>query len=40
VPLRVIGEVVDWEAIGPEVINGMLDRLATLREQGLDVAED
>ena len=39
-PLRVVGEVADWEGHAPEVIQGMLDHLATLREQGLDVIED
>ena len=39
-PLRVVGEVDEWEGHSPEVINQMLDRLALLREQGLDVIED
>ena len=39
-PLRVVGEVVDWEGHSPEVLKDMLDRLALLREQGLDVIED
>jgi rifampin ADP-ribosylating transferase len=39
-PLRVVGEVQDWEGHSPEVLTGMLDRLALLREQGLDVIED
>jgi hypothetical protein len=39
-PLRVVGEVDDWEGHPPEVLQGMLDRLAQLREQGLDVIED
>lgn len=39
-PLRVVGEVADWEGHSPEVIKGMLDHLAQLREQGLDVIED
>jgi len=39
-PLRVIGEVDDWEGHSPEVLKGMLDHLAQLREQGLDVIED
>jgi rifampin ADP-ribosylating transferase len=32
--------VQDWEGHSPEVLTGMLDRLALLREQGLDVIED
>jgi rifampin ADP-ribosylating transferase len=39
-PLRVLGEVDDWAGHAPEVLAGMLDRLAMLREQGLDVIED
>ena len=39
-PLRVVGEVDDWEGHDPEVVKGMLDHLAQLREQGLDVIED
>ena len=39
-PLRVVGEVESWEGHAPEVLKGMLDRLALLREQGLDVIED
>jgi rifampin ADP-ribosylating transferase len=39
-PLRVVGEADTWEGHDPEVLKGMLDRLALLREQGLDVIED
>jgi hypothetical protein len=39
-PLRVVGEVDDWEGHDPETLKGMLDHLALLREQGLDVIED
>lgn len=39
-PLRVVGEVQAWEGHAPEVLHGMLDNLARLREQGLDVIED
>jgi rifampin ADP-ribosylating transferase len=39
-PLRVVGEVDSWESHDPEVLKGMLDHLALLREQGLDVIED
>jgi rifampin ADP-ribosylating transferase len=38
--LRVIGEVENWQGHDPEVLKGMLDHLALLREQGLDVIED
>jgi hypothetical protein len=39
-PLRVVDEVADWQGHDPEVLQGMLDSLARLREQGLDVIED
>lgn len=37
---RDVAEVDRWEGHDPEVLKGMLDRLARLREQGLDVIED
>lgn len=39
-PLRVVAELGDWQGHAPEVLKGMLDHLAQLREQGLDVIED
>ena len=39
-PLRVVEEVTDWQGHDPEVLQGMLDSLKKLREQGLDVIED
>jgi hypothetical protein len=39
-PLRVVAEVVSWEGHAHDVLNAMLDNLARLREQGLDVIED
>ena len=39
-PLRIVGEVEDWEGHDPEVLNGMLNSLVRLREQGQDVIED
>lgn len=39
-PMRVVGELTDWEGHPPEVLQGMLDNLARLREQGLDIIED
>jgi len=39
-PLRVVGEVADWHGHAPEVLQEMLESLARLREQGLDVIED
>lgn len=39
-PLRVVAEVETWQGHPPEVLRGMLDHLAQLREQGLGVIED
>lgn len=39
-PMRVVDEVHTWEGHPPEVLAAMLDSLARLREQGLDVIED
>jgi hypothetical protein len=38
--LRVVAELDDWPGHPPEVLQGMLDNLARLREQGLDLIED
>jgi rifampin ADP-ribosylating transferase len=39
-PMRVVSEVETWESHAPEVLKGMLDHIALMREQGLDVIED
>lgn len=39
-PMRVAGEVQTWDAHAPGVLQGMLDSIRRLREQGLDVIED
>jgi hypothetical protein len=39
-PLRVVSEVDSWEGHAPDVLKAMLDGLAMLRQQGLDVIED
>ncbi len=39
-PLRVVAELATWEGHSPEVLAAMLDNLARLREQGLDIIED
>jgi rifampin ADP-ribosylating transferase len=39
-PVRVIAKLEEWEGHPPEVLQQMLDSLALLREQGLDVIED
>ena len=38
--LRVVDELDNWEGHDPDVLKAMLDRLALLREQGLDLIED
>ena len=39
-PLRVVGELDTWQGHDANVLGAMLDGLARLREQGLDVIED
>jgi hypothetical protein len=39
-PLRVVGEVEDWQGHEPEVLQAMLDSLARLRAEGRDLIED
>ncbi len=39
-PLRIVGEVESWTGHDPAVVQGMLDHLASLRAQGLDVIVD
>ncbi|KQV70059.1 rifampin ADP-ribosylating transferase ARR-2 [Nocardioides sp. Root122] len=39
-PLRVLHELDDWTPHPPEALRAMLESLASLREQGLDVIED
>ncbi len=39
-PLRVVAELGGWQGHDPEALASMLDDLARLREQGLDVIED
>lgn len=39
-PMRIVGEVETWEGHPPDVLQGMLDSLASLRAQGLDTIED
>lgn len=39
-PLRVVGEVADWEGHPPEVLQTMLDHLAELRAQGVEAIND
>jgi hypothetical protein len=39
-PMLVVDEVHDWEGHSPEALQGMLEHIARLRSQGLDVIED
>ena len=39
-PMRIVAEVETWDGHPPEVLQAMLDNLARLREEGLDVIED
>ncbi len=39
-PLRVIGEVKDWQGHSPDRIKAMQDRLACLRRLGVEAIED
>lgn len=39
-PLRVTGEVVEWQGHAPEQLNAMRDNLERLRQQGIEAIED
>jgi hypothetical protein len=39
-PMLIVDEVHDWEGHPPDAVQGMLDHIARLRDQGLDVIED
>ena len=39
-PVRIVGEVESWERHPTEILQGMLDSIAKLRTEGLDVIED
>lgn len=39
-PMRVVDEVQTWQPHAPDALQGMLDNIQRLREQGLDVIED
>ena len=39
-PLRVVGELVDWEPHDPEVLQAMRDRLAELDRQGVEAINE
>ena len=39
-PMRIIDEVQTWDGHAPDALQGMIDNIMRLREQGLDVIED
>jgi hypothetical protein len=39
-PMRIVGEVENWEGHSPAIVQGMLDSISQLRADGLDVIED
>jgi hypothetical protein len=39
-PLRVVGEVLDWEGHSPEVLQDMRDNLEKLKRQGIEAIND
>lgn len=39
-PLRVVGEVRDWQGHSPEVLQAMRDHLAELERQGVEAIDD
>jgi hypothetical protein len=39
-PLRVIGEITDWQGHPPEQLQAMKDHIARLKEQGIEAIED
>ena len=39
-PMRIVGEVESWEGHPPEILQRMLDSIAKLRAEGLDVIQD
>lgn len=39
-PMRVVDEVHIWEAHSPDALQAMLDNIAHLRDQGLDIIDD
>ncbi len=39
-PLRVMGEITDWQGHPPEALKAMKDHLAQLRRQGVEAIED
>jgi rifampin ADP-ribosylating transferase len=39
-PVRIVGEVNDWQEHFPEALNAMTDHLARLKEQGIEAVDE
>jgi rifampin ADP-ribosylating transferase len=39
-PLRVVGEVLDWEGHAPEALQNMRDRLEELKRKGIEAINE
>jgi len=39
-PLRVVGEVMEWQGHSPEILQAMLDNLERFRQMGIEAIED
>ncbi|WP_089610742.1 NAD(+)--rifampin ADP-ribosyltransferase [Dehalobacterium formicoaceticum] len=39
-PLRIVGEVLEWEGHSPEVLQNMLDNLEKLKSQGIEAINE
>lgn len=39
-PLRVVGEVSEWEGHAPDVLQNMIDNLEKLKQQGIEAIND
>ena len=39
-PLRVTGEITDWEGHAPDVLQGMKDHLEALKQSGIEAMDD
>lgn len=39
-PLRIVGEITEWQGHPPEQLKAMKDHLERLKEQGIEAIED
>ena len=39
-PIRVVGEITEWQSHAPDVLKAMKDNLQRLKEQGIEAIED